>query len=84
MWLSKLKTALVLEDTHQIALLIEELPPFGSHEEMEQASCLLAQAIELVLKKQQESAQTMKQIKSTLDFLKSTHPTAASALNIKL
>lgn len=84
MWLSRLKKALVLEEIDQISALVEELPPFDSLEEMEEAAYLLHQAKELMLRNKLQTAQTLKQLKNTLDFLKSTQSHSASSLNIKL
>ena len=84
MWLSQLKTALVLEEISQIAELIDTMPPFTSVGEMEEASYLLQQAQELMVRNREETAQTLKQLKNTLDFLKSTQSRPAGSLNIKL
>lgn len=84
MWLARLKTALVLEEIEQISALSEEMPIFDSLAEMEEAAYLLLQAKELVLRNQQQTAQTLKQLKTTIDFLKSTHTDSSSSLNIKL
>ena len=84
MWLSKLKTALVLEETDKIAELTENIPSFDSIEEMEEASYLLLQARELMIRNREEAAQTLKQLKKTLDFLKSTQSHPTGSLNIKL
>ncbi|MBN2870991.1 MAG: hypothetical protein JXK04_08570 [Campylobacterales bacterium] len=84
MWLSKFKAALVLEETDRIATLAEEMPLFDSPQEMEEAAYLLNQARELMEQNKLQTAQTLKQLKNTLDFLKSTQAHSASSLNIKL
>ncbi len=84
MWLSKFKTALVLEEIDQIAALAEEMPHFDSVKEMEEAAYLLHQAGELMVQNKRQTAQTLKQLKNTLDFLKSTQTHSGSSLNIKL
>lgn len=84
MWLAKFKTALVLEEIDQISALTETMPPFESLEEMEEAAYLLHQAKELMIQNKLQTAQTLQQLKNTLDFLKSTQSLGTSSLNIKL
>lgn len=84
MWLSQFKTALVLEETDRISALLEKMPVFDSLKEMEEAAYLLLQAKELIKRNKLQTAQTLKQLKTALDFLKSTQSTPASSLNIKL
>lgn len=84
MWLTKFKTALVLEETDKIVPLLEEMPHFESLAEMEEAAYLLRQATELVTHHKHETAQVLRQLKNTLEFLKSTPTPSDSSLNIKL
>jgi len=83
MWLTKLKTALVLEETEHLASLIDEMPAFQSVEEMEEAFFLLQQVKTLIEEKKTESLQTMRQLKDTLEFLKSTQTFPTASLNLK-
>ena len=83
MWLTRFKTALVLEDMDQIAELIESLPSFQNVEEMEEAFYLLQQSKEVLEHKKLQSAKTMHQLKDSLEFLKSTRHTPTSSLNLK-
>lgn len=83
MWLTKLKTALVLEEIDQISSLLDEIPNFSSLAEMEEASFLLSQTKTLIERNKNETAHTMQQLKSTIDFLNSTQIKPPSSLNLK-
>lgn len=83
MWLSKLKKALILEDIEHLSELLEEMPPFDTLEQMEEAFYLLAQCKTLLETKKTHAAQTLQQLKSSLDFLKSTQTNPPSSLNLK-
>jgi hypothetical protein len=83
MWLTKLKTALVLEDVEQLSSLLDVMPQFESIEQMEEASYLLVQTKSLIEKNKAETAQTLIQLKNNINFLKSTQTEAPSSLNLK-
>lgn len=83
MWLTKLKTALVLEDIEQLSSLLDKMPQFESIEQMEEASYLLMQTKTLLEKNKAETAQTLIQLKNNLNFLKSTQLEPPSSLNLK-
>lgn len=83
MWLSKLKTALVLEDIETLSSLVDEMPQFESIEQMEEASYLLIQTKTLIEKNKAETAQILQQLKNNLNFLKSTQEEPPSSLNLK-
>lgn len=83
MWLTKLKTALVLEDIEQLSSLLDKMPQFESIEQMEEASYLLMQTKTLLEKNKAETAQTLIQLKNNLNFLKSTQEEPPSSLNLK-
>ena len=83
MWLTKLKTALVLEEIEHLSALLDEMPQFTTIEQMEEAAFLLQQSKTLLENKKIETAQTLQQLKSSLDFLKSTQPQPAHSLNLK-
>lgn len=84
MWLTKLKTALVLEEIDRISVLLDEMPHFDTITQMEEAAFLLQQSKVLVEGKKVQTAQTLQQLKNTLDFLKSTQIQSSSSLNLKL
>ncbi|MDD2367803.1 MAG: hypothetical protein PHQ90_00795 [Sulfuricurvum sp.] len=83
MWLTKLKTALVLEEIDHISSLLDEMPTFSSLAEMEEASYLLSQTKTLIERNKVETAHTLQQLKSTIDFLNSTQINPPSSLNLK-
>jgi hypothetical protein len=83
MWLTKLKTALVLEEIASISSLLDEMPQFDTLEQMEEAAYLLMQSKALLEHHKTETAHTLQLIKSTIDFLKSTHIEPPSTLNLK-
>jgi len=83
MWLTKLKTALVLEEIDRISILLDEMPQFDTIAQMEEAAFLLQQSKILLEGKKVQTAQTLQQLKNTLDFLKSTQIQSSSSLNLK-
>lgn len=83
MWLTKLKTALVLKEIETISSLIGEMPTFETLEEMEEAAYLLQHTKALLEEEKSQTAKTMQQLKSTLDFLKSTQSDQPPSLNLK-
>jgi len=83
MWLTKLKTALVLEEIERISALLDEMPQFDTLEQMEEAAFLLQQSKTLLEQKKIQTAQTLQQLKNSLDFLKSTATQQAHSLNLK-
>lgn len=84
MWLTKLKAAFVLGQMDQIASLINEMPTFETLEEMEQAAFLLQHVQTLLEEEKAKTAQTLQQLKSTINFLQSTQTDLPSSLNLKL
>jgi hypothetical protein len=83
MWLTKLKTALVLEEINRLSSLLDEIPQFDRLEQMEEAAYLLMQCKILLEQNKKQSAQALLQLKNTLDFLKSTQTQPPSSLNLK-
>ncbi|MBD3809233.1 MAG: hypothetical protein IE884_01730 [Sulfuricurvum sp.] len=84
MWLTKLKTALVLEEIETISLLLEEMPRFETLEQMEEAAFLLQQSRKLLESEKAKTALTLQQLKNSIDFLKSTQQQTPPILNLKL
>jgi hypothetical protein len=83
MWLTKLKTALILEDIETLSTLLEETPVFETLIEIEEASFLLMQTKTLIEQKQNQTSQILHHLKNSLNFLKSTQTTPTSTLNLK-
>jgi hypothetical protein len=83
MWLTKLKTALILEDFERLSSLLDEMPQFDTLKEMEEASYLLAHSKISLEKNKAETAHIVQQLKNSLDFLKSTQTNPPSSLNLK-
>lgn len=84
MWLTKLKTALVLEDIETISHLCDEMPQFETLSQMEEAAFLLQQSKTLLELEKTKTAQTLQQLKNSIDFLKSTQQQSPYTLNLKL
>jgi len=83
MWLTKLKKALILEDFEHLSTLLDEMPQFDTIDKMEEAAYLLMQSKICLEKNKVHTAQILNQLKSTLDFLKSTQIEPPSSLNLK-
>ncbi len=84
MWLTKLKTALVLEEVEEISHLLDAMPQFETLSQMEEAAFLLQQSKMLLESKKTETAHTLQQLKNSIDFLKSTQQQTPHTLNLKL
>lgn len=84
MWLTKLKTSLVLEEIESISDLLDTMPEFETLEEMEEAAFLLQQSKMLLESKKTQTAHTLQQLKNSIDFLKSTQQQTPHTLNLKL
>jgi len=83
MWLTKLKTALVLEDIEALSILIDNMPQFETIEQMEEALYLLIEIKTYLEKSKTQTAQILQQLKNNLNFLKSTQLEPPSSLNLK-
>lgn len=83
MWITKLKIAIVGQDTDLINKLLDELPEFSDVKEMQEAMHLLREASILLHTLKDETSQNMKQIKKNISFIKSTQPQLNSKLNIQ-
>jgi actin-related protein len=83
MWLSSLQVAIVEKDTDKLDELLDELPKFKDEVEMKKASYLLREALELLYTLQDETSESMKQIKKNLDFLDSTQNKPTNKLDLK-
>lgn len=84
MWLTKLKKALVLEEIERISLLLDEMPQFETLAEMEEAAYLFQQCQNLLETKKAQTANSLQQLRNSIDFLKSTKTQEPHTLNLKL
>ena len=83
MWLTKLKIAIVEQNTDLIDKLLDEVPKFSNVEDAQKAMHLLREASILSHTLKDETSENMKQIKRNTSFIKSTQPQLDSKLNIK-
>ncbi len=83
MWLTKLKIAIIEQNTETLNKLLEEVPKFTDVEDAQKAMYLLREASILLHTLQDETSENMKQIKKNLSFIKSTQPQLDSKLNIQ-
>ncbi|MEA3371345.1 MAG: hypothetical protein U9Q40_08385 [Campylobacterota bacterium] len=83
MWLTNIKIAIVEKNTDRLNNLLDEVPKFENKQDMEEAMYLLREAAELVYKLQDETTESMKQIKRNMDFLKSTEAPRTAKLDLK-
>jgi len=83
MWLTKLKIAIVEQNTDLIDKLLDEVPKFSNVEDAQKAMHLLREASILLHTLKDETSENMKQIKRNTSFIKSTQPQLDSKLNIK-
>lgn len=83
MWLNKLKVALSQKDVESIESLLEEVPAFDNVDDAKTAQYLLKEAMELLLTLQDETKQSLKQMKKNLDFMNATSSPLVAKLDIK-
>ena len=83
MWLNKLQIAIIEKDTQKLDNLLDNIPKFDSIDEMQKASYLLKEAMELLFVLKDETLVSIKQIKKNLEFLNSAQVKPTSKLDIK-
>ena len=83
MWITKLKIALAQKNVNQIEGLVDAIPKFDDVKDVKEAMYLLREASELLFTLQDETENSMKQIKRNLNFLKSTEPQKTTKLDLK-
>jgi len=83
MWLTNIKIAIVEKNTDKLSFLLDEAPKFENKQDMEEAMYLLKEAAELVYKLQDETKNSMKQIKKNIEFLSATQHQTSNKLDIK-
>jgi hypothetical protein len=82
MWLTKLKIAIVTKDTDSLSELIKDIPELSSKEDLEQASYLTKEAVELLKTFQADTKNSMAKIKKNLAFLRSTEVPISRKLDL--
>ena len=82
MWLTKLKIAIIEKDVDTLSKLMDAVPKLKSVVEMNEAVYLIREASQLVHTLQDETLDSMKQIKKNLNFLKVTELQKPSRLDI--
>ena len=83
MWLTKLKIAVVEQDTKALTKLLDDIPKLESKKEVETALHLLKEASIIVNTLKDETALNMRKIKKNIQFLDSTKSKSKSKLDIK-
>ena len=85
MWIKDLQIAIIEKDAYKLEKVLDsELPEFKDLAEMQKASYLLREALELLFKLKDDTSESMSRIKKNLDFLKSHEDTPKNKLDIKL
>ena len=82
MWIDKLKIAIVQKDTKNISKLLDETPKLTDVDKIKEAMFLLKEATILLQSLKDETSESMKQIKKTMDFIKSTQHQDINKLDI--
>jgi hypothetical protein len=83
MWLNRFKIALAQKDEDSLEKLLDDIPLFSTKDEANEALYLLKSAIELMHKLQDETSDSMKQVRKNMDFINSTHLNTSKTLDIK-
>ena len=82
MWLKKFKIAIVKKEADTIGLLLDEMPEFGTLEELKEAAYLIKEAFDMMIKLQSANEKTLQQLQKNIKFLKSTQSEAPKTLDI--
>ena len=83
MWIKNFKIALAQEDTKKLEELTLAIPKFDNIQDIKQVMYLLKGASELFTNLKYDTAENMKQIKTTKDFVNSTQAPSSNKLDIK-
>lgn len=83
MWINDLKIAIIEKNADKIDELVECMPMFDKFEDMRDSAALLKEANLLMFTLKDETAESLKKIKKTKEFLDSTQPKASSLFNSK-
>lgn len=83
MWINELKIAIIEKNPDKIDELVECMPMYDKVEDMKAAAALLKEANMLMFTLKDETAEALKKIKKTKDFLNSTHSKESSLFNSK-
>ena len=82
MWLKKLKIAIIENNTDQLNSLMDSLPQLNNSKEIEEALNLIQLAKKSVENLQNETQESMQQMKKNLDFLKATQAPSGGKFDI--
>lgn len=84
MWINELKIAIIEKNPEKIDSLVECMPMLDDVKDMEAAAYLLKEANLLMMTLKDETAESLKKIKKTKEFLSSTHLKESSLFNSKV
>lgn len=73
MWLNQLKIAVVQRDLTLLNTLLDDIPTLEDPKDIESAQVLLNEAATVFTKLKDETAISMKKMKKSIEFLRSTH-----------
>lgn len=82
MWLQEFKIALIEEDIDKLMELVDADLQFETIEEVQEAMVLIQQAEKLFAKLKDETALSLKQLKKSIDFVRSTETPYINRLDI--
>jgi len=82
MWLKELKVAIIQKDVGLLSSLLEDLPVLEDAKEIETAIYLLKEAADIMQTLQEETKDSMTQLKKNIDFLDATSKQKSNTLDI--
>jgi len=82
MWLKKLKIAIIENNTDQLNSLMDSLPQLNNPKEIKEALNLIQLAKKSVENLQNETQESIQQMKKNLDFLKATQAPSGGKFDI--
>ncbi len=71
-WIKSLQIAIAEENENQIDHLINHMPDFDSLEEMQDATYIIREAYQLLIKRKEETAQKLLKLQKQKEFLHSS------------
>ena len=83
MWLKQLKSAVVMRDVEKVSSLLDEVPSLNA-KELQQASYLLKEAANIAKELRNETSESMKKVRKSIDFLASTESKRKQGFDIIL
>lgn len=82
MWLKELKVAIIQKDVELLSSLLEDVPVLEDAKEIETAIYLLKEAANIMQTLQEETKDSMIQLKKNIDFLDATSSKKSNTLDI--